>query len=83
MADAIARIGGSWTFIIGFLVFLFAWTALNTALIAVGAFDPYPFIFLNLILSMLAALQAPVIMMSQIVRPSATVATQRTITRSI
>ncbi len=65
VADAIARIGGSWTFIIGFLVFLFAWTALNTALIAVGAFDPYPFIFLNLILSMLAALQAPVIMMSQ------------------
>ena len=65
VADAIARIGGSWIFIIGFLVFLFAWTALNTALIAVGAFDPYPFIFLNLILSMLAALQAPVIMMSQ------------------
>jgi uncharacterized membrane protein len=65
IADAIARVGGSWTFIIGFLVFLFAWTIVNTVLLTKDAFDPYPFIFLNLVLSMLAALQAPIIMMSQ------------------
>jgi uncharacterized membrane protein len=65
IADSIARIGGSWTFIIGFLIFLAAWSILNTVLLAAGAFDPYPYVFLNLILSMLAALQAPVIMMSQ------------------
>ena len=65
LADSIARIGGSWSFIIGFLVFLFAWALLNTLLLGAGSFDPYPFIFLNLMLSMLAALQAPVIMMSQ------------------
>lgn len=65
IADAIARIGGSWIFIIGFLVFLLAWTVVNTILLSKDAFDPYPFIFLNLVLSMLAALQAPIIMMSQ------------------
>ena len=65
VADAIARVGGSWTFIIGFLVFLFVWTVANTILLAKDAFDPYPFIFLNLVLSMLAAIQAPIIMMSQ------------------
>nr|WP_298098354.1 DUF1003 domain-containing protein [uncultured Shinella sp.] len=65
VADAIARIGGSWAFIIGFLVFLLAWTVVNTLLLSKDAFDPYPFIFLNLVLSMLAALQAPIIMMSQ------------------
>lgn len=65
VADSIARIGGSWTFIIGFLVFLLAWTIVNTILLSKDAFDPYPFIFLNLVLSMLAALQAPIIMMSQ------------------
>ena len=65
VADAIARVGGSWIFIIGFLVFLFLWTVANTILLAKDAFDPYPFIFLNLVLSMLAALQAPIIMMSQ------------------
>jgi uncharacterized membrane protein len=65
LADSIARIGGSWSFIIGFLVFLAAWAALNAWLLGAESFDPYPFIFLNLILSMLAALQAPVIMMSQ------------------
>jgi uncharacterized membrane protein len=65
VADSIARVGGSWTFIISFLVFLVAWSILNTVLLATGAFDPYPYVFLNLILSMLAALQAPVIMMSQ------------------
>ena len=65
VADAIARVGGSWAFIIGFLVFLVAWTICNTVLLTKDAFDPYPFIFLNLVLSMLAALQAPIIMMSQ------------------
>lgn len=65
VADAIARVGGSWAFIIGFLVFLVVWTIGNTLLLTQDAFDPYPFIFLNLVLSMLAALQAPIIMMSQ------------------
>jgi uncharacterized membrane protein len=65
LADAIARVGGSWSFIIGFIVFLVAWTLLNAWLLGVGSFDPYPFIFLNLVLSMIAALQAPIIMMSQ------------------
>jgi uncharacterized membrane protein len=65
IADSVARVGGSWTFILGFLAFLVGWSILNTVLLATGAFDPYPYIFLNLLLSMLAALQAPVIMMSQ------------------
>ena len=65
LADAIARVGGSWGFIIGFVVFLIAWVSLNTVVLATRALDPYPFIFLNLLLSMLAAIQAPVIMMSQ------------------
>jgi uncharacterized membrane protein len=65
LADSIARIGGSWSFIIGFGVFLVLWTVGNGYLLVRDAFDPYPFIFLNLILSMLAAIQAPVIMMSQ------------------
>jgi uncharacterized membrane protein len=65
IADGIARVGGSWTFIISFLLFLLLWTAGNTYLLSREAFDPYPFIFLNLVLSMLAALQAPIIMMSQ------------------
>jgi uncharacterized membrane protein len=64
-ADKVATIGGSWSFIAGFSVFLVAWAALNTLVLAGAAFDPYPFVFLNLILSMLAAVQAPVIMMSQ------------------
>ncbi len=66
LADAIARVGGSWPFIIAFLLLLAAWIVLNAAFLS-GAqqFDPYPFIFLNLVLSMLAALQAPIIMMSQ------------------
>ena len=59
--------GGSWAFILLFLAALLVWVGLNTLILAnLGTpFDPYPFIFLNLILSMLAALQAPVIMMSQ------------------
>lgn len=64
MADKVAEFGGSWTFIIMFMAFLIAWALFNTVL-AMRAFDPYPFIFLNLILSMIAALQAPIIMMSQ------------------
>jgi uncharacterized membrane protein len=65
LADAIARVGGSWGFIISFLTFLVVWTLGNVYLLATHAFDPYPFIFLNLVLSMIAALQAPIIMMSQ------------------
>jgi uncharacterized membrane protein len=67
LADRVARVGGSWAFIIVFGVVLTSWMLLNTVVLAQGglAFDPYPFIFLNLILSMLAAIQAPVIMMSQ------------------
>jgi len=64
IADAVASFGGSWTFIITFLLLLVAYTAVNLALRS-SAWDPYPFILLNLFLSMLAALQAPVIMMSQ------------------
>ncbi|KQT57396.1 MULTISPECIES: DUF1003 domain-containing protein [unclassified Aureimonas] len=65
VADSIARVGGSWSFILGFLTFLALWVLANTILLSQEAFDPYPFIFLNLVLSMVAALQAPIIMMSQ------------------
>ncbi|HEY5817936.1 MAG TPA: DUF1003 domain-containing protein [Mesorhizobium sp.] len=65
VADGIARVGGSWTFIISFIVFLVIWTLANVWLLGRATFDPYPFVFLNLVLSMIAALQAPVIMMSQ------------------
>jgi uncharacterized membrane protein len=67
LADRVARFGGSWAFIMIFLGVLIAWTGLNTTILrGFGeAFDPYPYIFLNLILSMLAAVQAPVILMSQ------------------
>lgn len=65
IADAIARIGGSWPFILGFVAFLVIWTVGGPLLLSGRDFDPYPFIFLNLVLSMIAALQAPVIMMSQ------------------
>ena len=67
VADGVARFGGSWYFIFSFATILLTWIALNT-LILLGRkepFDPYPFILLNLFLSMLAAIQAPVIMMSQ------------------
>lgn len=64
IADKVARFGGSWTFIISFAVVLVAYAAVNIVL-ATRAWDPYPFILLNLFLSMLAAVQAPVIMMSQ------------------
>ncbi|MCX7071375.1 MAG: DUF1003 domain-containing protein [Gammaproteobacteria bacterium] len=67
LADRIAAFGGSWTFILIFLGLLAAWVLVNTVILSrVGTqFDPYPYVFLNLILSMLAAIQAPVIMMSQ------------------
>jgi uncharacterized membrane protein len=64
IADHVARFGGSWRFIIIFSVFMIVYTAINIALQG-KAWDPYPFILLNLFLSMLAAIQAPVIMMSQ------------------
>ena len=65
IADGVARFGGSWTFIICFGIFLVAWAVVNSLLLAAHPLDPYPYIFLNLILSCVAALQAPVIMMSQ------------------
>ena len=65
IADKMAKFGGSWTFIIIFLTFLAGWMGLNTIQIWFQPFDEYPFIFLNLMLSTLAAFQAPVIMMSQ------------------
>ncbi len=65
LADRIAAFGGSWTFILWFGAVLTFWIVLNVVFLATRAFDPYPFILLNLILSSLAALQAPVIMMSQ------------------
>ncbi len=65
IADKVAIFGGSWTFIISFGLFLLVWISINILWLANRAFDPYPFILLNLILSSLAAIQAPVIMMSQ------------------
>lgn len=63
LADKVTEIAGSWGFIIGFCLFLILWMIINTIMIV--KFDEYPFILLNLILSCIAALQAPVIMMSQ------------------
>ncbi|MDJ0651962.1 MAG: DUF1003 domain-containing protein [Simkaniaceae bacterium] len=65
MADKVAKFGGSWKFILSFLVVLSTWISFNGLYFYNNPFDPYPFIFLNLVLSCLAALQAPVIMMSQ------------------
>jgi len=65
LSDQIASFGGSWRFIILFGVVLVLWIVLNAALLLNRGFDPYPFILLNLILSCLAAMQAPIIMMSQ------------------
>ena len=64
LADGVASFGGSWTFLISFGAVLLAWVCINL-LLSQSAPDPYPFIFLNLLLSMLAAVQAPIIMMSQ------------------
>jgi uncharacterized membrane protein len=65
LADKVAAFGGSWNFIILFGAIIFVWITVNIILLANRGFDPYPFILLNLILSCIAALQAPVIMMSQ------------------
>ncbi|MDG2201548.1 MAG: DUF1003 domain-containing protein [Phycisphaerales bacterium] len=70
MADGVASFGGSWTFILLFAAFLIAWVVLNSIMLPMmladkEGFDPYPYILLNLFLSMLAAIQAPIIMMSQ------------------
>jgi uncharacterized membrane protein len=65
LSDTIAAFGGSWTFIILFSVVLFVWVVVNSFVLANRAFDPYPYILMNLVLSAIAALQAPVIMMSQ------------------
>lgn len=66
-ADSVAKVAGSWSFIIIFLLCLLMWAFLNTEILGPRqeAFDPYPYVFLNLVLSMLAAVQAPIIMMSQ------------------
>ncbi len=65
IADKVATFGGSWTFIIVFFSFILIWMQINIFVLASKPFDPYPFILLNLILSCLAAIQAPIIMMSQ------------------
>lgn len=64
-ADKIAAFGGSWPFIIIFCLILITWIIINTIILRSRAFDPYPFILLNLVLSCIAAIQAPIIMMSQ------------------
>ncbi|MBM3171341.1 MAG: DUF1003 domain-containing protein [Bacteroidetes bacterium] len=65
VADKVASFGGSWTFIISFFLFIVLWIAVNILMLASNPFDRYPFILLNLLLSCLAAIQAPIIMMSQ------------------
>ena len=65
LSDRLAAFGGSWTFIMIFFVILIGWMAFNVVAVARDIFDPYPFILLNLVLSCLAAIQAPIIMMSQ------------------
>ncbi len=66
LADKITAVAGSWTFIISFIFVLFLWIFINVKILADGdAFDPYPFTLLNLFLSLVAALQAPIILMSQ------------------
>ncbi|MFT6203898.1 MAG: putative membrane protein [Spirosomataceae bacterium] len=65
ISDKVATFGGSWKFIIIFGIILVIWIVVNTVVLSTKAFDPYPFILMNLILSCIAALQAPVIMMSQ------------------
>lgn len=65
LSDKVAEFGGSWAFIITFFTILIGWIILNTIILVQRPFDPYPFILLNLILSCIAAIQAPIIMMSQ------------------
>jgi len=64
LSDKIAQIGGSWGFISGFFLFLAVWVILNTLILMDSSFDPYPFILLNLFMSALASIQAPIILMS-------------------
>jgi len=90
LADKVAEFGGSWKSITLFGLLLAGWVALNSFILLNGGFDPYPYVFLNLILSMLAALQAPIIMMSQnrqaaktdLPRPTTTRSTSRPNSRS-
>ena len=65
VADKMADFAGSWTFIISFIIILLIWISLNSWVVLFTPYDPYPFILLNLVLSCIAALQAPIIMMSQ------------------
>ncbi|MFZ9700781.1 MAG: DUF1003 domain-containing protein [Flavobacteriales bacterium] len=65
IADRVAAFGGSWTFILTFFTFILVWMMMNMWVLSNNSFDPFPFILLNLILSCLAAIQAPIIMMSQ------------------
>ncbi len=65
LADRVAEVGGSWGFVLGFFGFLLVWIGINAVVLLGRPFDPYPFILLNLLLSCLAAIQAPIIMMSQ------------------
>jgi len=66
VADKVSEVAGSWAFIITFILFLVGWVILNTVIFVSGSeIDPYPFILLNLVLSCIAAIQAPIIMMSQ------------------
>lgn len=65
ISDQVARFGGSWTFITTFMIILFVWIFYNSFVPQSARFDPFPFILMNLVLSCIAALQAPIIMMSQ------------------
>ncbi len=83
LSDRLASFGGRWTFIIIFFVVLLAWIAFNAVIIERDRFDPYPYILFNLVLSCLAAIQAPIIMMSQKRQEAKTACGRRTITGSI
>lgn len=65
LADRLAQVGGSWAFVLSFLTALVVWMLVNTLFLRTEAFDPYPYILLNLVLSCVAAIQAPIILMSQ------------------
>lgn len=64
-ADKVSQIGGSWWFVLAFFVFLITWICINVTFLRADPFDPYPFILLNLALSVLAAIQAPIILMAE------------------
>jgi hypothetical protein len=83
LSDRIAEFGGSWKFLISFGAVLLLWIVVNGVVLATHAFDPYPFILLNLVLSCLAAVQAPIIMMSQNRAEARDSCGQKTITKSI